>query len=117
MILKNITDNTHFHQLVYNTYKCIIDRWIESIGLEINFNRCNLFLSNTCREKEVILDEFQVLTPFIKIIDNQPSLRLLGYPYFEFCISVKIQKFQDICDFIQLKHILHYHHSFLLFRA
>lgn len=69
----------------------------QSIGLELNFNKCELFIQNPCNSND-IKEKFNALAPEIKIVDKS-TLCLLGSPIFEDCFSGYIQnsisKFQN----------------------
>ncbi|XP_063617938.1 uncharacterized protein LOC134790882 [Cydia splendana] len=54
----------------------------ETIGLELNYSKCELFINNTSLNFSDIKPKFDLLTPNIKITDKD-SLCLLGSPIFE----------------------------------
>ncbi|XP_072947725.1 uncharacterized protein [Epargyreus clarus] len=57
---------------------------LKSIGLELNFSKCELFISEMlpATEREIVLNKFYSLSPDLKIVDKK-SLRLLGSPVLE----------------------------------
>ncbi|XP_063547387.1 uncharacterized protein LOC134754868 [Cydia strobilella] len=67
------------------------------IGLSLNFSKCELFITDSCPDKENTIDLFRQLAPGIKII-NKESLHLLGCPVldqsFENFVDTKIQHFK-----------------------
>lgn len=69
----------------------------DSIGLSLNYSKCELYVTDSCLEKDRTTDLFKQLAPGIKIVDKE-SLHLLGCPIFdqsfENFINVKIQNFK-----------------------
>ncbi|XP_063368267.1 uncharacterized protein LOC134656640 [Cydia amplana] len=53
-----------------------------NIGLEINFSKCELYIPNSIPNHNNIEENFNTLTPNIKVV-NSESLCLLGSPIFE----------------------------------
>ncbi|XP_073948774.1 LOW QUALITY PROTEIN: uncharacterized protein [Choristoneura fumiferana] len=70
---------------------------MEKIGLSLNFSKCELFITDSCPDKENTIDLFRQIAPGIKII-NKESLHLLGCPVldqsFENFVDAKIQNFK-----------------------
>jgi hypothetical protein len=69
-----------YPEVVLSDFKKVINLFIK-IGLELNFNKCEIFCSSGDTDLKVI-KEFQNLAPGIKISDLG-SLSLLGSPIFD----------------------------------
>ncbi|XP_072937101.1 uncharacterized protein [Epargyreus clarus] len=69
-------------ETVFTDFQEIMDKF-SNIGLEVNFSKCELFVSNSknVNEKNSIIERFKTLAPNIKISDKH-SLHLLGSPIF-----------------------------------
>lgn len=80
---------------VFNDLILLIDDF-RAIGLELNFSKCELYISDTCPIPDSVVKKFNSLAPNIKIIDKR-SLRLLGSPIldesFPLFFEEKIQNF------------------------
>ncbi|XP_061713148.1 uncharacterized protein LOC133521996 [Cydia pomonella] len=76
----------------------IIKSKFETIGLDLNYSKCELFIHNASLNLLDVKQKFDFLTPNIKIIDKS-SLCLLGSPIFEESysnfISDTTSKFQN----------------------
>lgn len=60
------------------------------IGLELNSSKCELFFSDTFKDKELALSKFRLLAPNIKVTEKS-SLHLLGAPVLD-------ESFSDFLD-------------------
>lgn len=82
---------------VLSDLSLIIDKF-KSIGLELNFNKCELYIPNSFNDSNNVINKFNQLAPNIKTL-NKNTLCLLGSPIFEECVPEYIQnsisKFQN----------------------
>jgi hypothetical protein len=69
-----------YPEIVFSNFKKVINL-SRKIGLELNFNKCEIFCCSGDTDLKVI-KEFQNLAPGIKICDRG-SLSLLGSPIFD----------------------------------
>lgn len=85
---------------VLNDLATLIDEF-SLIGLDLNFSKCELFVCDSCSDKNLVFQKFNSLAPNIKLVDKC-SLRLLGSPIldesFAPFVEEKIQKFNDASD-------------------
>lgn len=74
---------------------------LSTIGLSLNFSKCELFVQSTCIDKDTIIDNFKKNAPGINIVDEN-TLHLLGCPVldqsFNQFIDSKIQNFSSVSD-------------------
>ena len=79
----------------------LISEEFRAIGLELNFSKSELFVSESVSDRNCVIGKFNDLAPNISIVDKS-SLRLLGSPIldesFPAFVDEKIQNFNQTSD-------------------
>jgi hypothetical protein len=98
-------------EVVLSLFKKVINL-SRKIGLELNFNKCEIFCISEDTDLKV-LKKFQDLTPGIKICDRG-SLSLLGSPIFDQGFKYTIDKTIITVEIFYTKHFTAFSDSWIL---